>query len=107
MTENRCLLGLCSVNPATVRSLQSIPVASLGYQVFFHKEVMLEHFKLNIFIFVLSRVLFPHCKCPHHFSAKHDDKINDGGFKFSVACKWHVLIEEDKDDSLQFAKVCP
>ena len=31
--------------------------------------------------------------------------INDCGFKFSMACKWHVLIEEDKDNSLQFDKV--
>ena len=36
-----------------------------------------------------------------------DDKINDCGFKFSVACKWCVLIEQDKDDLLQFAKVFP
>ena len=53
------------------------------------------------------RVLSPHCKRPHHFSATHDDKVNDCGFKFSMVCKWHVLIEEDKDDSLQFAKVFP
>ena len=26
-------------------------------------------------------------------------------FKFSVACTWCVLIKEDKDNSLQFAKV--
>ena len=51
-----------------------------------------------------SRVLSPHYKRPHHFSATHDDKVNDCGFKFGVACEWHVLIEEDKDDSLQFTK---
>ena len=28
-------------------------------------------------------------------------------FKFSMVCKWHVLIKEDKDDLLQFAKVFP
>ena len=28
-------------------------------------------------------------------------------FKFSVACKWCVLIKEDKDNLLQFAKVFP
>ena len=50
-------------------------------------------------------MLFSHCKCPHHFRATRDDKINDCGIKFSVACEWSVLIEEDKDDSLQFAKV--
>ena len=93
--------------PVTVRLLQSMPVA-LGLPGFlsimslgnFHKEVMLchwEHFKLNI---MSSRVLSPHYKCPHHFSATCDDKVNDCGFKFSVACKWCVLIEEDKDDSL-------
>ena len=37
----------------------------------------------------------------HHFRAVHDYKINDCGFKFSVACKWCVLIKEDKDNSLQ------
>ena len=36
-----------------------------------------------------------------------DDEINDCGFKFSVACEWRVLIEEDKDNLLQFAKVFP
>ena len=43
------------------------------------------------------------CKHKHHFSATHDGKINNCGFRFSVACEWHVLIEEDKDNSLQFA----
>ena len=33
-------------------------------------------------------------------------KINDCGLKFSVL-QWRVLIEEDKDDTLQFAKVFP
>ena len=51
-----------------------------------------------------SRVLFSHhtwhCKCTR------DDKINDCGFKFSVACEWSVLIK-DKDNLLQFAKVFP
>ena len=47
-------------------------------RVLFHKEVMLrhlEHFKLKIFVFVLSRVPSPHYKCPHHFSATRDDKV--------------------------------
>ena len=48
-----------------------------------------------------------HCKCEHHFSATSDDKINDCGFKFCVVYTWHVLIEEDKDNSLEFAKVFP
>ena len=56
-------------------------------------------------IFVSSRVLSPHCKRPHHFSATRDDKINDCGFKFSVACEWRV--EEEKEDLLQFAKIFP
>ena len=51
------------------------------------------------------RVLSPHYTRPLYFSATRDDKINDCGFKFSVACKWCVLFKEDKDDSLQFAKV--
>ena len=51
--------------------------------------------------FVSSRVLSPHCECPHYFSSTRDDKINDRGFKFSMACEWLVLIEKDKDDSLQ------
>ena len=54
-----------------------------------------------------SQVLSPHYKHPHHFSATRDDKVNDCGFKFSVACEWCVLFKEDKDDSLQFAKVFP
>ena len=33
----------------------------------------------------------------HYFSATRDDKINDCGFKFSVACEWRILIEEDKN----------
>jgi len=28
-------------------------------------------------------------------------------FIFSVACEWRVLIKQDKDNSLQFAKVFP
>ena len=58
-------------------------------------------------IFMSSQVLSPHYKCPHHFIVTRDDKVNDCGFKFSVACDWHVLFKEDKDDSLQFAKVFP
>ena len=58
-------------------------------------------------IFMSSRVLSPHYKCPHHFSTTHDDKVNDCGFKFNMACKWCVLFKEDKDDSLQFAKIFP
>ena len=51
-------------------------------------------------------------------NATRDDKINDCGFKFSVACQWRVLIKEDEDNfiairqnsprqilSYQFAKV--
>ena len=34
-------------------------------------------------------------------------KINDCGFKFSMASQQHVLIKEDKDNLLQFAKVFP
>ena len=37
-------------------------------------------------IFMSSQVLSPHYKRPHHFSATRDDKVNDCGFKFSVAC---------------------
>ena len=48
-----------------------------------------------------------HCKRSHYFSTTHDDKVNDCGFKFSVACEWCVLFKEDKDDSLQFTKVFP
>ena len=33
-----------------------------------------------------------YCKHVHHFSTAHDVKTNDSGFKFSVACKWCVLI---------------
>ena len=54
-----------------------------------------------------SRVLSPHYKRPHHFSATRDDKVNDCGFKFSVECEWCVLFKEDKGDLLQFAKVFP
>ena len=43
----------------------------------------------------------------HHFSATCDDKINICGFKFSVKSEWHVLIKEDKDNLLQFAKDFP
>ena len=46
-------------------------------------------------------------KRAHYFNATRDDKINDCGFKFTVECQWHVLIEEDKDNLLQFAKVFP
>ena len=86
----------------------------LDYLIIIHKEVMLhhwEHFNLYVFIFMSSRVLFPHhtwhCKRTHYFSSTRDDKINDCGFKFSVACEWHVLIEEDKDNLFQYAKVFP
>ena len=58
--------------------------------------------------------LYSCCPSPHltlqthaPFKAAHDDKINDCGFNFSVACEWRVLIEEDKDNTLQFAKVFP
>ena len=56
---------------------------------------------------IIFIVLSPHYKRPHHFSATRDDKVNDCGFKFSMACEWCVLFEEHKDDSLQFAKVFP
>ena len=68
-------------------------------------------FKLNIFIFVSSQVLslhhIRHCKHVHYFSVTCDDQINACGLKFSMACEWHILIEEDKDNLLQFAKVFP
>ena len=70
-----------------------------------------KYFKLNIFIFVSSRVLSPHHTWHYrhacYFNATRDDKINNCGFKFSVVCQWHVLIEEDKNNLLQFAKVLP
>ena len=43
-----------------------------------------------------------HCKCTHHFSATYGDIIKDCDFKFSMACEWNILIEKDKDNSLQF-----
>ena len=48
----------------------------------------------------------PHLTLQTHtpFNAARDDKINDCGFNFSVVCEWRVLIEEDKDNSLQFTK---
>ena len=58
-------------------------------------------------IFMSSRVLSLYYKRPHNFSATRDDKVNNCGFKFSVAREWHVLFKKDKDDSLQFAKVFP
>ena len=48
-----------------------------------------------------------HCKHVHHFSAAHDDKINDCGSKFSIVCEWCILTEEDRDNSLEFAKIFP
>ena len=54
-----------------------------------------------------SRVFITSLQMPHHLSTTHDDKVNDCGFKFSTACKWYVSFKEDKDDSLQFAKVFP
>ena len=33
-------------------------------------------------------------------TATRDDKINDCGFKFSVACEWHILIEEEDKDAI-------
>ena len=42
-----------------------------------------------------------HCKRAHYFSATRDDKINNCGFKFTVACKWWVLIEEDNKDTIR------
>ena len=57
------------------------------------------------------RVLLPphtgRCKRTRYFNATRDDKINDCGFKFSMAYQWYVLIEGDKDNLLQFAKVFP
>ena len=70
----------------------------LDYLVFLHKKVML-HQKEH------SKHLTLQMHAP--FSAACDDKINDCGFNFSVVCEWRVLIEEDKDNSLQFAKVFP
>ena len=78
-------------------AIQSMPVA-LG---------LLGSLSQRSFIFMSSRVLSPHYKRPHHFSATRDNKVNDCGFKFSVVCEWRVLFKEDKDDSLQFAKVFP
>ena len=54
-----------------------------------------------------SRVFITSLQTPHYFSTTRDDKVNDCGFKFSAVCKWHVSFKEDKDDSLQFAKVFP
>ena len=58
-------------------------------------------------IFMSSQVFITSLHMPHHFSTTRDDKVNDCGFKFSVACKWCVSFKKDKDDSLQFAKVFP
>ena len=46
-----------------------------------------------------------HCKRTNYFNATYDDKINECGFKFSVACQWYVLFKDEKDNLLQFAKV--
>ena len=61
--------------------------------------------ELKIFIFVLSPRHTLRCKRARYFNATRDDKINDCGFKFRVACQWRVLIEEGKDNLLQLAKV--
>ena len=47
------------------------------------------------------------CKRVRYFNATRDDKINDCGFNFSVAYEWCVLIKEDEDNLLKFAKVLP
>ena len=33
--------------------------------------------------------------------------MNNCDFKFSMVSEWHVIIEEDKNNLLQFAKVFP
>ena len=67
---------------------------------------MLRHKKHSKHLYI-SGVLSPHLTLQMHatFNASRDDKINDCSFNFSVAHKWHVLIQEDKDNSLQFANV--
>ena len=69
-----------------------------------------EHFRLNI-LYLCHPEYYPlttlDAANTHHFSATCDDKINNYSFKFSVVCEWCVLFKEDKDDSLQFAKVFP
>ena len=105
-----------------VLTIYAASIYWISYPVLVHKEVMLrhwEHFKLNIFIFVSSWVLSPHhtwyCKSTHYFSATHDDKINDCGFKFSMACEWLISnrrrqgcnLSEFSPLNSQFAKVLP
>ena len=84
------------------------PVHLLDYSVLFHKKVMLHHKEHSKHLYICG-VPSPHLTLQTHtpFNTARDDKINNCGFKFSVACKWHVLIEEDKDNSLQFSKVFP
>ena len=57
---------------------------------------------LHLYIHVIPIAIplpHSHYKRSHHFSTTHEDKINNCGFKFSVTCKWHVLIKESKNNS--------
>ena len=87
----------------------------LDYLVLFHKEVVLQllgafQIKHLIIICVIPGIIpLPYLTLQTRtpFCAARDNKINNCGFKFSMVCKRHILIEEDKDKSLQFAKVFP
>ena len=82
------------------------PMHLLNYSVLFHKKVMLCHKEHSKHLHI-GGVPSSHLTLQTHtpFNAAHDDKINDCGFNFSMACEWRTLIEEDIDNSLQFAKV--
>ena len=56
----------------------------------------------HLYIYVILSVI-PHYKRPHYFSATCDDKV----MIVALNSAWQVLIEDDNDDSLQFAKVFP
>ena len=78
---------------------------SLSQKMLHHKE----HFKHLYICSVCSPLRSPYLTLQTHapFNSARDDKINDCGFNLSMACEWCVLIEEDKDNLLQFAKVFP
>ena len=56
---------------------------------------------------VASKHLYICTPSPHLTLQMHTILVPHVVFQFSMECKWHVVIEEDKDNSLQFAKVFP
>ena len=71
----------------------------LDYPVLFYKKVILHHWEHSKHFYIRGIFSQQLTLQTHHFSITCDDKYMIMVLNL-VWCKWHILIEEDKDNSL-------